>query len=263
MNFQYYPAQGNKLYSIVILHGLFGSSKNWISISKFLSNQADVYALDLRNHGDSPHSPAHDLHDMVLDLAEFIRSESIQDPVLLGHSMGGLVVMYYSLLQEQENLPSISRIIIQDIAPRSYPFVYEKEVAAMSLDISKCRSRSEIDDLMSELVPDTFIRQFLQMSLERREDGSYRWKLNVDGISHSRKMFGDVFTKLSSIGLPSLFILGELSPYIKSSDQDLIRSLFPNSEIEVLEGAGHYLQHTHAEKFLSIISNWLGFHRSP
>lgn len=259
MNFNYYPAQETKLYSIIILHGLFASSKNWISSAKFLSEKADVYTIDFRNHGDSPHSPAHDLHDMVVDLADFIRSESIQDPVLLGHSMGGLVAMYYSLLQEKENLPNITKIIVQDIAPRSYPFTYEKEVAAMSLDISKCTSRSEIDNLMTELVPDTFIRQFLQMSLERKADGTYSWKLNVDGISHSRKMFGDVFINLEPIRIPSLFILGEISSFIIDSDQELIKSLFPNSVIEVLEGAGHYLQYTHSEKFLSIVSNWLGY----
>lgn len=255
LNYKYYAhipqtsVTGANIPNIVILHGLFGSSKNWVSVAKQLTQYANVYALDQRNHGDSPHSSSHTLHDMVADLSEFLQSNNLRDVILLGHSMGGLVVMLYCL----SNPPiQASKIIIQDIAPRDYPFVYDQEVAAMSLPVSEAKSRSEIDENMAKLVPNTFIRQFLQMNLERDAKGGYFWKINVDSISKSRQMFEKEFESIqgSLSNVNALFLLGGQSEYIIPSDLILIQKYFPHAKIVEISEGGHYIQFTHNEEFM-------------
>lgn len=242
--------------TIIILHGLFGSSKNWISISKELSNHFNVYALDLRNHGDSPHSTQFSLLDMVDDLEEFLLDHKIDSPILLGHSMGGLVVMLYTLTKKSIEP---NQIIIQDIAPRAYPFIYDNEVKSMKIDVASANSRSEIDLWMSEYVEDSFIRQFLQMNLERKADSGYYWKLNIDSIANSRKLFDSVFkdNNFPISEVKALFLLGGDSPYIQPEDNDTIHSYFSEAIIEIIPGGGHYIQFTHNVEFMKKIFSFL------
>ncbi len=239
--------------NILILHGLFGSSKNWVSIAKKLSLYGDVYTIDLRNHGDSPHSGEHSISLMAEDLHEFTLDHSLQNTILLGHSMGGLVSMLYDLLHPG----FLKALIIQDISPRPYPFAYDKEIQSMRIPIDRANTRAEVDGLMSEVLPDAFIRQFLQMSLERKPEGGYFWKLNIEGLSKARHMFENVFLPHMSSRTKALFIVGGDSTYIKESDRELIHSIFLNAEIETLAGGGHYIHYTHANQFLDRIERFI------
>lgn len=273
LNFKFYPFKSNtpidagegkvsssnnkksNIQNIIILHGLFGSSKNWVSISKELSGICDVYSLDLRNHGDSPHSTDHSIMSMAEDLAEFITEHKLENVAILGHSMGGLVSMYFDLTHPG----LLDSIIIQDISPRNYPFVYSNEIESMSKDLSDCKSRNDVDALMKDLVPDPFIRQFLQMNLERSESGKYYWKLNVKVIGEARKLFLDVFSTLPPSNSRSLFVIGKESEYITDSDYQLIRNTYPKADLAFIEGGGHYIHYTHMTEFLKIVRNFLVF----
>ncbi|MCW7493310.1 alpha/beta fold hydrolase [Leptospira sp. 2 VSF19] len=256
LNYKLYPFQNpnrKSLGDIIILHGLFGSSKNWVTVARFLSNFGSVYAVDQRNHGDSPHTNEHSIQLMSEDLEEFIFDHQIKNPILLGHSMGGLVAMYFDLTHPG----IIQKLIIQDIAPRSYPFAYDKEILSMSFPLEGFTSRTEVDSEMAKYVPDTFIRQFLQMSLDRKEDGKYRWKLNVEGLNHARRVFDDVFTFDKTSQTQTLFLLGGDSPYIRDSDLEVMDRFFKNNQKIKIEGGGHYIHFTHQAKYLDILDQEL------
>ncbi len=249
--YPFQPTSENQKSSgdIVILHGLFGSSKNWVTVAKFLSNFGSVYTLDQRNHGDSPHTNEHSIKLMSEDLEEFLSDHQIQNPVLLGHSMGGLVAMYFDFTH-----PGILKeLIIQDIAPRSYPFAYDKEIQAMSFPLDGFSSRNDIDAEMAKYLPDTFIRQFLQMSLERMDSGEYRWKLNVAGLNQARRVFEDVFNEIKTSKTKTLFLVGGNSDYISKDDLDLIEKKFSNLLIKTIPGGGHYIHFTHQKEYLEIL----------
>ncbi|WP_411823432.1 alpha/beta fold hydrolase [Leptospira sp. 'Mane'] len=239
--------------NLLILHGLFGSSKNWATIAKKLSLYGNVYAIDLRNHGDSPHSDEHSISLMAEDLDEFIKDHSLSNTVLLGHSMGGLVSMLYDLTHPGK----LKALIIQDIAPRPYPFTYEREVLSMQIPIDRAVTRTEVDTLMKEVLPDDFIRQFLQMSLERKPEGGYFWKLNVEGLSRARRMFENVFLPGIFSNTKALFLVGGDSDYVGEQDKELIHSVFLNANIETLAGGGHYIHYTHANEFLDHIGKFI------
>lgn len=247
LNFREYGTSGRP---VIILHGLFGSSKNWATIAKELSPTNQVYCLDLRNHGDSPHALSHNLRDMADDVYEFIVDNSISNPILIGHSMGGLVTILFSFLHPNK----IYFPIIVDIAPMNYPLDYEKEFSCLKMDVSGYSSRESIDSDMMEILPDHFIRQFLQMNLERTENG-YRWKVNVPVLEKSRDAFELKLGDGEFYSGKAIFILGSESDYMKRENYPIIKKYFPESEIEIIKGAGHYLHHTHQKEFIKILKN--------
>ncbi|EMY25231.1 alpha/beta hydrolase family protein [Leptospira interrogans serovar Australis str. 200703203] len=209
LSFRKIDFQNGKFFSpvcepIIVLHGLFGSSKNWLSVGDFLSQYADVYLLDLRNHGDSPHSSEHSIASMVEDIEVWVTKQKLEKPVILGHSMGGLVSMGFAL----KNPNILSLLFIEDIAPRNYPFHYESELLCLRTDVSSFKSRQEIDSALTKILPNAFIRNFLEMNLERLENnGGYRWKLNVEGVANSPRLFQDFLINIQIIHIQEERIL--------------------------------------------------------
>ncbi|TGJ99253.1 alpha/beta fold hydrolase [Leptospira semungkisensis] len=256
LSFKEYPAKETARFSfpILILHGLFGSSKNWVSVADFLSHYSHVFSLDLRNHGDSPHSSDHTLHSMSQDILEFLEDHNIPKAIILGHSMGGLVAMTFTL----EHPERVETLVIQDIAPRDYPFNYDSELAVLRTDLSKYKTRQEIDQATSSFLPNPFIRNFLLMNLERTESGSYKWKLNVEGIASSRRMFQSQFPGNEKKYLGNvLFITGGSSEYFLKGDKEVAISYFPNARFETIPGGDHYIHFTKAQEYQRILTGFM------
>src|SRR5208337_4905810 len=171
---------------IIILHGLFGSSQNWAGMGRRLSPLGRVFALDLRNHGDSPHDPSHSLADCVQDLLDWVEARAFQQARLIGHSMGGLIAMGFAI-RHAERTAGVASI---DIAPRPYAPEHGEELRALKTDISGCRSRGELDRLLLSVVPDLRTRQFLLTNAARKSAGDgggegFRWKPDVGALERS------------------------------------------------------------------------------
>ncbi|EQA37127.1 alpha/beta hydrolase family protein [Leptospira inadai serovar Lyme str. 10] len=252
---KFYPRKKDSSFAsidpILILHGLFGSSKNWVTVAEYLTEFSDVYCLDLRNHGDSPHSTEHTLEAMAADVDEFLTDRNILSAILLGHSMGGLTAMTVSLRFPDK----VSRLLVEDVAPRDYEFAYEAELSALMIDVSDSKSRQEIDSKMAVYVPDSFIRNFLLMNLERKEEGGYRWKLNVEALAKSRRMFESQFeARKSRFSKPAFFILGAASGYFREEDREPTIGYFPNAKFYSIPGGDHYIHFTKAKEFKEIIT---------
>ena len=84
---------GIGLPHLIVLHGLMGSSRNWQTLGKQMSGQYHVSALDLRNHGSSPHANEMNYAVMAEDVVAWMDDQGIDQAILLGHSMGGKVAM--------------------------------------------------------------------------------------------------------------------------------------------------------------------------
>ncbi|EMN52614.1 MULTISPECIES: alpha/beta fold hydrolase [Leptospira] len=259
LSFRKIDFQNGKFFSpvcgpIIVLHGLFGSSKNWLSVGDFLSQYADVYLLDLRNHGDSPHSSEHSIASMVEDIEVWVTKQKLEKPVILGHSMGGLVSMGVAL----KNPNILSLLFIEDIAPRNYPFHYESELLCLRTDVSGFKSRQEIDSALTKILPNAFIRNFLEMNLERLENnGGYRWKLNVEGVANSPRLFQDFFDKYTNYPYTgrTYFITGGVSEYFHKEDIEIARNFFPNSKFYLIPGGDHYIHFTKSFEFKKILES--------
>ena len=226
---------------LVIAHGLFGSGRNWGVIARRLADTRDVFAVDMRNHGDSPRSASHSYPDLAADLAEVIRH--IGPPVdLLGHSMGGKAAMQLALTQTD----LIRRLVVADIAPVAYTHDQTRHIDAMrALDLTNLTTRAEADLRLSAHIDDPALRAFFLQSLDLKAERGPRWRLNLDVLeAEMPKIVGWPGTT-GQFDRPTLFLTGANSTYVKPEYRDAIRALFPTARFARIPDAGHWL---HAEK---------------
>jgi len=238
----------------IILHGLLGSADNWRSMSRRLGAHYKVFALDLRNHGRSPHSDIFDYDVMVADLREFMEQQALRRIMLLGHSIGGKVAMQFAL----DHFEQVSRLVIVDIVPKPYELSqrYILEVL-LSLDLTRCKSFADVDAALTAKISDKSLRQFLLKNLARDEDGRLRWKIHLAAIDHNYDKLGRGVASARTFDKPTLFIRAGRSNYIEDDDARLIRQMFPQAEIVTLPEAGHWVHVDAPEKFLQTVLNFL------
>ncbi|MDB4088379.1 alpha/beta fold hydrolase [Flavobacteriales bacterium] len=250
LNFKKF-GEGNPIF---ILHGLFGSLDNWQTLGKKIAENNTVYLVDLRNHGKSPHSDSFSYLDMVNDVAELIEDEGLEKVTIIGHSMGGKTAMTFAAEYPQY----LNKLIVVDIAPKNYPPHHQEIIDALySLDLPLLKSRREADEVMSKSIKTDGTRLFLLKNLNREKEGGYSWKMNLDMLSKEIEKVIDITLIPFPIQIPTLFIRGGDSGYILDSDFDKIEALFPSSDIETIEGSGHWVHAEKPKELLELISEFL------
>ncbi len=227
---------------LVILHGLFGSARNWTSIGKALADDYRVIAVDMPNHGSSPWQDDVSYIAMAETVGDFLRSEGLAGAPVLGHSMGGKTAMALAIMQPA----LVGKVFVLDIAPVTYDHENRQYIEAMeAVDLDNLSGRGDADDTLAEWVDDPNLRGFFLLNLVRDGDG-YAWQINLPALKAGLSDlhgFPD-FTGKSYDG-PVLFVGGEKSDYILPDHHGLIGELFPASDIQSIPGAGHWV---HAEK---------------
>jgi pimeloyl-ACP methyl ester carboxylesterase len=240
--------------ALIIMHGLFGSADNWHPIAMELGKNFQVFALDLRNHGRSFHSPEMSYASMTADLLEFMNRRNLASAHLLGHSMGGKAAMAFALHEPAR----VGKLLVADIAPRAYPEHHGPIFAALDqVDLGQVRSRRDADGMLSETIREKPLRQFLLKNLLRNPDGSYSWKFNLPAL---RRHYGDILAATAGPGRfagPTLFIRGELSDYIRDAELPQLRELFPNALCADIPGAGHWVHADNQPCFLQTVRDFL------
>ncbi|KAJ1350139.1 hypothetical protein KIN20_005860 [Parelaphostrongylus tenuis] len=261
------PDKDNSRPPLVICHGLFGQKENWHSVAKALQQRlaCTVYTLDLRNHGNSPWSDVMNYENMSADVVKFMESISKQFDVpkfhLLGHSMGGRAAMRLAIEPSWQHL--IDRLIIEDVSPKTYDKDFETHVgfrkyihAMTAMDLRK--SRRELLKEFETIIPDLAVRQFLLKNLVPSEvPNEFRWQCNLEGINKNLEFILRYTLPPGSFNGPTLFCYGEKSDYVKVSDLDYIRSIFPNVSIEGVANAGHWVHVEQPTAFIETICRFL------
>ena len=240
---------------VVILHGLFGSSDNWISIANALSDTYRVILPDLRNHGKSPHSQIQTYTSMSEDIFELVNKLETGKFVLIGHSMGGKAASFFA----RQWPDMLAGLVIIDISPfRTGPEhtlsetmhsrVLEKMIET---DLSLLDNRDEADKIFRSITPSGKVRKFLLKNLQRNSDGLFEWKLNPRNLYDNLENIFDGFEipghgEVEAVsGYPVFFLRALNSDYIRVSDYDPIQQVFPAAEIIEVPDTSHWI---HAEK---------------
>ena len=254
---------------LIIVHGLYGESDNWVSIGKELSDLYEVYLIDQRNHGSSPHTPGHSYKLMKNDLLEFMDQQGIGKAILMGHSMGGKTIMFFAADYPER----VQSMIVVDISPRSYKSTDQPSPhtldhlnvlnAMMDVDFNKAESRMDIDMMLASTITSRRVRQFLLKNVRRKDRDHFEWKINLqalhdampdilDGLDPAKYRNGNGIT-----GFPVLFIRGENSDYIMEADLDIIHTIFPTAEIVTIPNTGHWVHAEKPELFLKNVRYFL------
>jgi pimeloyl-ACP methyl ester carboxylesterase len=224
----------------IILHGFLGSLDNWATLSaEWARHGLCTIALDLRNHGRSPHTDAHSIPLMAADVIATMNELNLEQADILGHSMGGKVAMHLAL-----HFPtSVRSLIVADMAPRRYaPGSHDPVFNAIrQVDLTTMHSRKDVEAAMTPLLGDFGTRQFILKGLYRDEaTGNYKWRFNIETLERE---YANVLEETN--GQPYegkvLFLRGENSLYVKEQDHAEILKLFPHAQIETVPNAGHWL----------------------
>ena len=238
---------------IVILHGLFGSGRNWASIAKALADSYRVITVDLPNHGASEWTDTVTYESLAGAAADFLTGHDLQGCSLLGHSMGGKTSMALALTQGE----LISRLIVADIAPVPYDHDNLAVIEALSaVDLATVKSRNDAEAQMADYICDRMLRAFLLQNLRREGDG-FKWRINLEGLKaslpdlHGFPDFDTTFEK------PAVFIAGAESDFVEAEHHAEIDRLFPNSSVVDLAHAGHWLHADSPDVFVQKVREFL------
>ena len=239
---------------IVILHGVFGSCDNWLTVSKGLAETNKIHLLDARNHGQSPHSEEFNYDLMADDLEEFIIQNKLVNPIIIGHSMGGKTAMKFA----SKHPTLYSKMIVVDISPRYYPPHHHSILAGLeAIKLGALQSRQEADDILKSFEPSLGVRQFLLKNLYRNEQNGFSWRMNLNVIKSKIENIGEPLDVNSKITNPTLFIRGANSNYILETDIELINSIFSDAKIATVENAGHWVQAERPTEFLDEVKKFI------
>ena len=240
--------------AVILLHGLFGSSDNWHSIAQRLAESFRVFAVDQRNHGLSPHGDEMNYSLLAEDLNEFTTTRGIETAFVIGHSMGGKTAMQFALQFSER----VDKLIVADMAPRAYAPAHDKIFAALlALDLPRFQSRQQIEDALAPEIPSLVLARFLLKNLGRNSAGRFFWKINLRGLSDNYPQLGKPVFADAPFTKPTLFIRGGKSNYLNPEDEPLIRELFPQSQMQTIAAAGHWLHADAPDNFLRLVVDFL------
>ncbi|WP_116919051.1 alpha/beta fold hydrolase [Tamilnaduibacter salinus] len=239
---------------LILLHGLFGSLENLGGIAQRLSDQWRVHALDLRNHGRSPHSDTMDYPAMAADVKAYMDDAGLDRASVLGHSMGGKVAMELALTWPH----SVDRLVVADIAPVAYPPRHDAILdGLMSLDTAALRSRRDADERLAEKVSTPAVRQFLLKNLVRRREGGFGWRMNLPVIADQYEAIAAAPSASGPFTRPTLFIKGAASDYIGEEAREPTTRLFPAASLRMIPETGHWLHAEKPDRFANTVRRFL------
>jgi pimeloyl-ACP methyl ester carboxylesterase len=240
---------------VVILHGLFGSSRNWTSVARSLAERNRVFTLDLRNHGGSPWDERMDYLVMAEDVAAFLAAQGLSRAAFIGHSMGGKVAMVLALTVPEK----VDRLVVVDIAPVARRTMLDGYIEAMrALDLFGASRRGAIDALLRPAIPDDTLRLFLLQNLVPGPEGM-RWRINLAAMGRNIPALAG-FPELPPEAVyrgPVLVVRGERSDYVGDKDLDAFRRRFPAFELVTVPGAGHWVHAERPEAFLAAVERFI------
>lgn len=254
---------------LFILHGLFGLSDNWNTVGKVFANSFTVYLIDLRNHGNSPHSGEWTYPAMAGDIVELMNDEKYEKINLLGHSLGGKVAMQFASMHPER----VEKLIVADMAPKDYSgkqFGFIEKL--LSVNLAEMKSRKEVELELKKIVNDKATVGLLLKNIhwqpcsdafsvqpeEKAVKQTLTWKFNLKTIAKNQFTIGKTFSIKENIKIPVLFIRGEKSDYLLETDILQIKKYFPDSEMQTLSEAGHWVHADRPLEFAQTVMKFIG-----
>lgn len=251
LNYQWHqPENDQQRIPLVLIHGLFGSLSNLGGIARALYATHAVLQIDVRNHGQSPHSSEMNYQVMAQDILETLDHLNIQQFSVIGHSMGGKVAMKLTELAAER----LEQLVILDIAPFAYQENHHDQIfkALFAVKNAAIQSRKEATEIMREFLKEEMVIQFLLKSFNKGQ-----WLFNVDALyAHYQDILS--WVDIPQWSKPTLFVRGENSPYIgKALYVNAIEAQFSHAQLETVANAGHWLHAEQPEKVLNFIQAYL------
>ena len=237
---------------VVLLHGLFGSARNFGAVQRAMAKRFRVLALDLRNHGNSPHAADMRYSTMAADVLETLEARNALPAAVVGHSMGGKAAMAAALLRPE----AVGRLVVADIAPVPYQHGNAAIAQAMqSIPLSPELTRAQADAALAGAVPDAAVRGFLLQNLSF--GATPAWRIGLAEIAAAIRDLEGWEKPAGVYAGPTLFVSGARSDYVRAEYRPDIRALFPAARFVSLKNAGHWLHADDPAGFIAVLEAFL------
>jgi esterase len=239
---------------LCLLHGLFGSSGNWMGIVRQLQDDFYLIVPDLRNHGRSPHREPMDYPAMAEDVLALLDQLELPSVNLLGHSMGGKTAMWAALTSPER----IDKLVVADIAPVRYTNRFVAIFQGLTqLPLEQIDNREDADRYLADRVPEPGVRDYLLQNLVKQASG-WTWRCNLPVLNRAIATLSD-FPEMASRVFPgeALFIHGDRSSYVDEAARKVIKQRFPHYRERLLHGAGHWLYAEQPQAFAQALCRFL------
>lgn len=237
---------------VVILHGLFGAARNFGALHRALAPRFRVIALDMRNHGDSPHAADMRYPTLAADVHETLQALGVDQAAVIGHSMGGKAAMAMALQWPNQ----VGRVLVSDIAPVIYQHGNTVFTAAMqAIPLTPELTRRAADAALAQSVPDQTLRSFLLQNLQF--GANPHWRIGLDEIAAAIPDLEGWINLPSTYQGPSLFVTGANSGYVLPEHRPIIRAQFPTARFVAIKNAGHWVHADNPAVFLSVVEAFL------
>lgn len=235
---------------LLILHGFLGMSDNWKTLgNRYAENGLEVHLIDQRNHGKSFHNADFDYDYLANDVLNYMKHHTIDEAIVLGHSMGGKTAMQLAMTHPDR----VEKLLVADIAPKYYPPHHQEIMnALLNLDLNEVSSRGQADQELANYLSDFGTRQFLLKNLYWKEKGKLGFRFNLEILKDKMEEIGESIATTSVFAKPTLFLKGDRSEYIAPTDAEGIKKHFPEAQIETIENAGHWLHAENPNQFFEI-----------
>ena len=244
----HYLRTGGAKPALVLLHGLIGSGACWTLLARALEADYDVVMPDARGHGNSSTPPnGYRYEDYAGDVVGLIQGLELAAPVLLGHSMGGMIA---AVVASQVGT-AIRGVVLADptfLSPQRQREVHESDVIEqhrrlLSLDkeevLAQARARHrhrrpELVELVAEARMKARIAAFDVLTPPNPE---YR-------------------RLVSAIQVPILLVIADSGVVSLETAREL-RKLNPRLRVEQIQDAGHGLHYDQPERFEAVVRPFL------
>jgi esterase len=237
---------------VVLLHGLFGSARNFGTVQRALAPLYRVAAMDARNHGASSHAPGMRYAALADDVIETLDALGIDRAAVIGHSMGGKTVMAMALVDPKR----VARLLVADIAPVAYEHGNNAVADAMrAIPLHDGLTRAEAEAALTAAVPIPLVRTFLIQNLQFGPHP--RWRIGLEEIADAIPDLEGWEPPDGTYTGPALFVSGARSDYVRPEYRPTIRDLFPSSRFVSVKNAGHWLHADNPAGFLSVVEAFL------
>ena len=241
---------------LVILHGLFGSKRNWSSLAGKLAARRRVFTVDLRNHGASPWDPRHDYPALADDVADLIQRHVGGPAAVIGHSMGGKAAMMLALTRPE----LVERLVVVDIAPApSSAGTLDVLRTLQAVPLAGMTRRADVEAALVASAIEPAVAAFLAQNVASGPEGRLAWTINLDALDrHAADILG--FPEPPAgvrFEKPTLFIAGGRSDYLRPEHRPVIERLFPSAAFETIEQAGHWVHAEAPGPFLETVTRFL------
>ncbi len=249
---------------LLLLHGGNQSAHSWDLVSLHLADRYHIYALDQRGHGDSEwaRDAEYAPDQMARDALALIAQEGVAAPIVVGHSMGGMVTMRLTALE-----PTLPRAVgLVDVGPE----VSQRGAETIRNFVVRNTEFDQLDQFIDRVVAyDPFrsrehIERTARYNLVQRSDGRYVSK--SDRLLHDPEFRQrarpdserrDVAQGFHAFAGPTLLIRGERSNILEAEAAQRFVTGLPNARLVEVSDCGHNVHSQNTPGFLEALTPWL------